>query len=192
MAGAESPDGKGKSKKELLEQYTYFVTTDDVLVNGGIWDAVDFEHMPSEKALRGTTLKIIKFTSFADMFDKDDDIMVPPAALREAGDFIESGAQEAPDGGWKKITPEFMDKISPAIREAQKTREGHVLDLITEERARWIRVLRVEKRFSWRAVARAASKEWGFVENSDQPMGSLICEAAARMLGEDGQAKPWN
>ncbi|MBA7698480.1 hypothetical protein ES703_107157 [subsurface metagenome] len=60
--------------------------------------------------------------------------------------------------------------------------------------ARIVRVLRVEEKCSWRAVAeRCHNLGWGkWSPPSNQIMGMALCERAAQLLGEDYEKEPWN
>jgi hypothetical protein len=66
--------------------------------------------------------------------------------------------------------------------------------MITPERAAWVRRLRVDESYSWRAVAHACHEAWqgGWEPPSNQIMGISICESAARHFGEDAWEAPWN
>lgn len=70
---------------------------------------------------------------------------------------------------------------------------------MTEEKARYIRKIRVDEGYSWRAVARACHEIGGWPINEywnrvpgAQPMGMALCEVAAEFLGENYRAAPWN
>jgi hypothetical protein len=70
---------------------------------------------------------------------------------------------------------------------------------MTKEQAEYIRKLRVDEGYSWRAVARACHdlKWWppdGYWDRvpSAQPMGMALCEVAADFFGEDYMCEPWN
>ena len=58
--------------------------------------------------------------------------------------------------------------------------------------AKLIRKLRVEKDLSWRAVARFCSKLWTAPWGGNQIAGMVICDKAAKLLGEDFMQPPWN
>ena len=60
--------------------------------------------------------------------------------------------------------------------------------------ARIVRVLRVEVKCSWRAIAEACYKlGWGkWSPPSNQIMGMALCRRAAQLLGEDYEKEPWN
>ena len=64
--------------------------------------------------------------------------------------------------------------------------------LLNNHKARFVRQLRVDKDMSWRAVARCCSKLWGGPWGSNQLAGMVICEKAAKRLGEDFLEPPWN
>ena len=63
---------------------------------------------------------------------------------------------------------------------------------ISEEAASLIRVLRVDKDYSWRAVARFCSTIWRGGWEANQLAGMVICEKAAKMCEEDFMEPPWN
>jgi len=60
--------------------------------------------------------------------------------------------------------------------------------------ARIIRVLRVEEKRNWRAIAKYCYKlGWGkWIPPSNQIMGYALCERAAQLLGENYEEEPWN
>ncbi|MFI7009535.1 hypothetical protein [Streptomyces sp. NPDC050145] len=63
---------------------------------------------------------------------------------------------------------------------------------LTTEMARQIRAWRVDGEYTWRAVAQAATERWGSAYGSNQLYGQDLCEAAARLLGENPAQEPWN
>lgn len=65
---------------------------------------------------------------------------------------------------------------------------------MTPGRARVVRKLRVDDGYTWRAVAVACHTEWGgnWEPAGHQGMGIVLCEAAAKMLGENPYDEPWN
>jgi hypothetical protein len=90
-----------------------------------------------------------------------------------------------------------------ALAEAAKARHDGFLtlaaELMTAERTAFVRRLRVDDGYSWRAVATACYDEWiGEREHdewyppSNQLMGMALCEAAATAYGEDHMSEPWN
>lgn len=58
---------------------------------------------------------------------------------------------------------------------------------MSEETARWIRVLRVELGCTWGRVGELY--EW---VTGDKTNGALLCEIAADTLGENPGEDPWN
>jgi len=69
---------------------------------------------------------------------------------------------------------------------------------MTRDQAEFIRKLRVEDGYSWRAVARRCHDNYRFKDwpkwkpESSQPMGMALCERAAEIFGENYQGEPWN
>jgi hypothetical protein len=52
--------------------------------------------------------------------------------------------------------------------------------------------LRVDRKYTWRSVARACSNAWRLDWGSNQIAGMSICEAAAERLFEHYRKPPWN
>ena len=65
---------------------------------------------------------------------------------------------------------------------------------MTLEQAKVVQMLRVDKGYSWRAVAEACYElEWGkWSPPSNQILGMAVCQRAAELLGEDYEKEPWN
>lgn len=63
---------------------------------------------------------------------------------------------------------------------------------LTKEDAIRIRQLRVVKSYSWRAIARFCSWQSRAPWGGNQLAGMVLCEKAARLLGEDFMEAPWN
>lgn len=63
---------------------------------------------------------------------------------------------------------------------------------MTKEQAKFVRKLRVEEGYTWRAVASACNKEWNGNWGSNQLAGMDICEAAAKHFNENFMQDPWN
>ena len=66
---------------------------------------------------------------------------------------------------------------------------------MTDRAADFVRRARVEKHFSWRAVARAFHDRKGglwIVPASNQLAGIALCQVAAERLGENPWREPWN
>jgi hypothetical protein len=63
---------------------------------------------------------------------------------------------------------------------------------VTPARAAQIRAWRVDQDMSWRGVAAAATEAWGPGFGDNQLYGRDLCNAAARALGQDPDADPWN
>jgi hypothetical protein len=89
------------------------------------------------------------------------------------------------------LTPELFDELSDALG-ATKAAADEGLAAMTAEQAVFVRSLRVEKDYTWRAVAATCALEWGGDWGSNQLYGMAICERAAALLGEDYAVPPWN
>lgn len=90
----------------------------------------------------------------------------------------------------RKLSPVELTALAG---EASKTHEyfrQHIQ--INRDKAKLVRQLRVEKECSWRTVARACSLLWGTSWGGNQIAGMVICEKAAKSLGEDFLQPPWN
>jgi hypothetical protein len=91
-----------------------------------------------------------------------------------------------------------LRKLSPAdltalAETANKTYE-HFRQYIpvTRKVAKFVRYLRVEKDLSWRSIARYYSFVWEGPWGGNQLAGMIICEKAAKLLGENYLEPPWN
>lgn len=45
---------------------------------------------------------------------------------------------------------------------------------------------------TWRGVAACADQTWHTTSHGNQLFGEDLCQASARILGEDPHAEPWN
>jgi len=74
-----------------------------------------------------------------------------------------------------------------------------IVKVMTHDQALFIRMLRVDKGYTWRAVAEACYvQNWEGYDReqwappSNQLMGMALCEKAAEFFGEDYEQPPWN
>lgn len=89
-----------------------------------------------------------------------------------------------------KLTPRELTVMGEAGNQTYKYFQKHInVNMAT---AKLIRKLRVEKDLSWRAVARFCSKLWTAPWGGNQIAGMVICDKAAKLLGEDFMQPPWN
>jgi hypothetical protein len=102
---------------------------------------------------------------------------------------------------WKQVSqqPAECGLFSCPRRTAQHHQKGLTMDLasawgleLTLERAQQIRTWRCLDDCTWRAVAAHADEAWGTAWDGNQLYGRDLCEASARLLGEDPAADPWN
>lgn len=103
--------------------------------------------------------------------------------------------QQAETGeGLVEVTPEMLKELSELAASASEHFDSVAEKIIDEGRARRIRELKVEKGYSWRALASACYDEWGgdWSPKSNQIMGMAACRVAARFFGEDYMKAPWN
>jgi len=67
---------------------------------------------------------------------------------------------------------------------------------MTKEEAEFIRDLRVNKGYTWRAIAAECYERGMFGADWDPPsnqiIGIVLCEVAAEKFGEDYLKEPWN
>ena len=90
----------------------------------------------------------------------------------------------------RQLSPRELTSLT---EDANKTYELFRQQIaIPEEVAVLIRHLRVNRDYSWRAIARFCSDNWEGAWESNQLAGMVICEKAARMSEEDFMEPPWN
>jgi len=94
------------------------------------------------------------------------------------------------------ITIESVEQFQEMAKAASE-RFAEVKELcspMTLEQAKVVRMLRVDKGYSWRAVAEACYElGWGkWSPPSNQILGMAVCQRAAELLGEDYEKEPWN
>lgn len=89
---------------------------------------------------------------------------------------------------------EQLMELAQAAQATHDTFLSEVAELITDERAAFVRKLRVEEGYSWRAVAEACYLEWNgdWQPPSNQLMGMALCEHAANHYGEHYMDDTWN
>lgn len=92
----------------------------------------------------------------------------------------------------------MTEKIEDQVEEALRTRERFLADaydiISTPERVRFIRRLRVDEDYTWRAVAEACHAAWrgDWEPPANQLMGMALCQVAAEALRENFLEDPWN
>ena len=94
------------------------------------------------------------------------------------------------------ITIESVEQLKEMAKAASERFDEfkELCSPMTLGQAKAVRVLRVDKGYSWRAVAEACYElGWGkWSPPSNQIMGMALCERAAQLLGEDYEKEPWN
>ena len=90
----------------------------------------------------------------------------------------------------RTLKPGELTVLAEAGNKTYQVFHQHIeIDLDT---AKVIRILRVKQDYSWRAVARRCSMMWRAPWGGNQIAGMVLCEKAAKLLGEDFLQPPWN
>ena len=90
----------------------------------------------------------------------------------------------------RSLTPADLTALSEAGNKTMELFRQHIK--INLQTAKLIRILRVEKDYSWRAIARRCSDMWQAPWGGNQIAGMVICDKAAEILGEKFMDPPWN
>ena len=90
----------------------------------------------------------------------------------------------------RTLTPAELTVMVDAGNKTYQYFRQHIK--VSPRLAKLIRQLRVERDYSWRTVARFYSKVWRAPWGGNQLAGMVICEKAAKLLGEDFLQPPWN
>lgn len=88
-----------------------------------------------------------------------------------------------------------VDQLKALAKRAGEVHDGFLeeaMGIMTRERAEFVRRLRVDEDYTWRAVARECSEAWGTNWGSNQLAGMALCDIAAKVFGEDYMEEPWN
>ncbi len=88
------------------------------------------------------------------------------------------------------LTPELLTVMADGANETCQLFNRHIR--LDKPRAKVVRHLRVTQGFSWRAVARRCSLLWKAPWGANQLAGMVLCEKAAKLLGESFLKEPWN
>ena len=95
-------------------------------------------------------------------------------------------------------TAEQLEALGKSLVKIFNHFRGQCRESMNQEQANFIRMLRVEEGYSWRAVSRACHGNKKFDSwdlwnpPSSQPMGMALCEKAAEFFGESYREEPWN
>jgi hypothetical protein len=90
----------------------------------------------------------------------------------------------------RTLSPAELTSLADAGNKTQEYFRQHIS--VNMAAAVLIRQKRVDEDFSWRAVARFCSWVWDAQWGGNQIAGMVICEQAAKLLGEDFMKPPWN
>ena len=89
------------------------------------------------------------------------------------------------------LTPDLFRELA-AAGEATFAAFRDGFEAMTPAQAEYVRGLRCDENYSWRAVAQTCALEWNGDWGSNQLAGMAICERAAEILGQHYMEKPWN
>lgn len=123
---------------------------------------------------------------------KDDVPRRPSAVEREVSRLKGDDRTRRDDNGLLHLSQEDLHDLVGAAAETWKVLKEEARAAMTDERAEFVRTLRVTRKYTWRSVARACSTAWKTDWGSNQIAGMCICEAAAERFFEDYRKPPWN
>ena len=117
---------------------------------------------------------------------------ITPYEALEQGKAAGKGTKEAQAEVSRLITlkPADLTALADAGDKTYERFRQHIP--VTRENAKFVRQLRVDRDCSWRSVARYYSLVWDAPWGGNQLAGMVICEKAAKLLGEDFMEPPWN
>jgi len=98
------------------------------------------------------------------------------------------------NGLYEIESSEEMKKLAQQARDAYGGYRREARALMTPDRAAFVRQLRVENSYTWRAVARDCRERFGgtWLPLSNQLAGMALCEVAAEFFGEHHADEKWN
>jgi hypothetical protein len=101
-------------------------------------------------------------------------------------------AAETGEGLIAITSREQLLALARAAAAAKDAFDDVAVQVLTLGRARYVRRLRVDDGYTWRAVAETCALAWDGDWGSNQLAGMALCDRAAVLLGEDANAEPWN
>lgn len=90
----------------------------------------------------------------------------------------------------RKLSPAELTSLADAGNKTYQLFRREIE--VNELGANRIRYLRVDRGYSWRAIARHCSHNLKATFGGNQLAGMAICEKAAKICGEDFLQPPWN
>ncbi|MGH2350473.1 MAG: hypothetical protein ACRDI2_11465 [Chloroflexota bacterium] len=166
---------------------TIFVS-DDARLRDGKLDPVDKEVMRAA----GSGGKVFMMTSAEAMamVEADTTPRRRSALDRELADLTPPPAENRP--GLHQLSPSDVHDLVGASAATWQHFRQEAAAAMTDERAAYVRKLRVDRKYTWRSVARACSGAWRQDWGSNQIAGMAVCEAAAERFFENYREPPWN
>lgn len=90
------------------------------------------------------------------------------------------------------LTPDALEGLAKVAGATMRHFEEAVAGM-DRDQARFVRQLRVDKGYSWRAVAETFQLQYSVdCGDGNQLAGMAVCERAAEFFGENYMAEPWN
>lgn len=93
-----------------------------------------------------------------------------------------------------KLDKVNLDKLCKAARKTKLKLDKSIKKILTPERCSFVRRLRVDLDYTWRAVASECYDKFNgdWEPSSNQLVGMSLCEHSAKYFNEDGDKPPWN
>lgn len=130
------------------------------------------------------------------MADDEKPTIVTEDSAIKAGRLSTADHRALFEGPYIELKPDELKELGRAALATFNTLSESVSRNMTPERAAEIKWRRCVYGGSWRLVAELTYAEWGadadWYPASNQIAGIVLCAKAAKMLGEDPTAKPWD
>lgn len=159
-----------------MEPSMIFVT-DDACMRNGVLDETDKEII--RQAGNGGRVMIVNTEEAVKMAEADKGPKLPRPKKPLAPGLLE-------------LKPKDMDLMDQAAAATVQLFQDEVARVMNDQRAAFVRRLRVDQRYTWRKIARTCAEAWHTDWGSNQLAGMAICEHAARRTFEDYRKPPWN
>lgn len=115
----------------------------------------------------------------------------PVEVLEKAKEQAVEPAQIAQIEGLIQLNPRDLTILAESANETYQAFQKYIP--MNKSKAKLVRKLRTEgEGMSWRAIAGFCSRLWGGPWGSNQLAGMVICDKAAKELGQDFLKEPWN
>lgn len=82
----------------------------------------------------------------------------------------------------------MFKRLKPLVIQGRQINDPLAVELaqfMTDERALFVAELRVQRGYTWRAIAEECGRAWGKPWDARQDVGEALCSLASAFLGED-------